>query len=103
MLQPNRHLNHGWQSFSLGITLVTKPHCTRYCNPRIGLAFNPIARHRAFSSEDSVRHYQHRGSSLYTLIAERQAVATRQDKTCPRRTNKSSKKKKCSSICSLDG
>ncbi|GBP15385.1 hypothetical protein EVAR_73590_1 [Eumeta japonica] len=25
MLQPNRHLNHGWQSFSLGITLGYQP------------------------------------------------------------------------------
>ncbi|GBO99850.1 hypothetical protein EVAR_72083_1 [Eumeta japonica] len=59
MLQPNRHLNHGWQSFSLGITLGYQPH-------------------------DSVRHYQTEALlGLYTPIAERQGVALTKTKPAP--------------------
>ncbi|GBP00749.1 hypothetical protein EVAR_74028_1 [Eumeta japonica] len=42
MLQPNRHLNHGWQSFSLESPWGYQPPWYRYYNPRWGSKSNPI-------------------------------------------------------------
>ncbi|GBO99656.1 hypothetical protein EVAR_72670_1 [Eumeta japonica] len=85
MLQPNRHLNHGWQSFSLGITLGYQPPWYRYYNPRVGLEEQSYSTAIGLlSSEDSVRHYQTVALlGLYIPIAERQGVAPHQDQNLP--------------------